>query len=124
MKNSILSLAALVLLLFTGRTEAQVAWTVSDGVAVGGAFGWTVGVEFTPTRDIQLDALGFYERSGSLNTEAPVGLWRVSDQQLLASVVIPATTGGTIIGNFRYIDLDTHVALDQGVAYRVADGFP
>jgi hypothetical protein len=123
MKRFIYSLAVYVVLLSPDRIEADVGWTVSDGEPIGGSAARTVGLEFVPTEDIRLGALGFYESTARTLADTPVGIWRVSDQQLVASVVVPAPTGGTIIGEYRYIDLETPLMLATGVAYRVGGWF-
>lgn len=85
-----------------GQTEATVALDVSGGDPTGGSAARTVGVEFTPKVNILVTSLGVYYRG--FYADAPVGIWRVSDQRLLASVTVPKA-GGTLVGKFRYLAL-------------------
>jgi hypothetical protein len=86
-------------------------------------FGW----RFTPTIDIEVTALGFFDAT-SLQAGAgtglvqphDVGIYRVSDQLLVASNTIPAGSGALLAANFRFIALPTPVRLAGGTTYLMA----
>jgi hypothetical protein len=87
------------------------------------AFGW----RFTPTRDIDVSELGFFDTTSlpggtgtGLSQPHDVGIYRVSDSNLLASVTVPAGTNGLLEGNFRYEPLASPLWLTGGVTYVVA----
>jgi hypothetical protein len=82
-------------------------------------FGW----RFTPTSDIDVTALGFFDATSlpagtgaGLSQSHDVGIYRVSDQVLVASNTIPAGTPGNLNANFQYATLATPVRLAGGTA--------
>jgi hypothetical protein len=83
----------------------------------------TSGWRFTPTSDIDVTALGFFDAT-SLPAGTGVGLsqshdleiYRVSDQVLVASNTIPAGTPGKLNANFQYATLAAPVRLAGGTA--------
>ena len=87
------------------------------------AFGW----RFTPTRDIDVSELGFFDATSlpggtgaGLSQSHDVGIYRVSDSNLLASVTVPAGTNASLEGNFRYEPLAAPLWLTGGVTYVAA----
>ena len=86
-------------------------------------FGW----RFTPTIDIEVTALGFFDSTSlpagtgtGLVQPHDVGIYRVSDQLLVASNTIPAGTEALLAANFRYVTLPTPVRLSGGTSYLMA----
>ena len=86
-------------------------------------FGW----RFTPNTDIDITALGFFDATslpsgtGAGLTQAhDVGIYRVSDQVLVASTTIPAGLVGDLNAKFRYVTLPTPVRLAGGLTYLMA----
>jgi hypothetical protein len=86
-------------------------------------FGW----RFTPVTDIDVTALGFFDATGlpagtgtGLSQSHEVGIYRVTDQVLVASNAIPAGIAGDLNGNFRYVTLVTPVRLAGGTTYLMA----
>lgn len=50
---------------------------------------WVLGWEFIPTSPITVTDLGFYDYlNDGFATAKPIGLWRASDQNLLASAIV------------------------------------
>ena len=86
-------------------------------------FGW----RFTPTIDIEVTALGFFDATSlpagtgtGLTQPHDVGIYRVSDQLLVASNTIPAGSGAVLAANFRYVTLPSPVRLAGGTTYLMA----
>jgi hypothetical protein len=86
-------------------------------------FGW----RFTPTIEIEVTALGFFDATSlpagtgtGLTQPHDVGIYRVSDQLLVASNTIPAGTGAVLAAHFRYATLPTPVRLAGGTTYLMA----
>ena len=82
----------------------------------------TYGYSFRTLGDLTATDLGIFDLySGSLvigdGLAEPhgVGLWK-ADGTLLASTVVPAGTGGTLIGGFRYMPI-APVLLESGASY-------
>ena len=97
-----------------------IAYTSSGGNADIGD-GRTIGWSFSPNRDIFVDALGILDGGSDgpgLQTAHEVGLWRDSDQALLASATVPNGTAGTLISGFRFQAISP-LMLTSGTAYRV-----
>ena len=68
---------------------SDVGFIYTGGTPIGGSVSRTIGVEFVPNINLTLESLGFYDAAERAHPESPVGIWRVSDQQLLATVTIP-----------------------------------
>jgi hypothetical protein len=86
-------------------------------------FGW----RFTPAKDIDVSALGYFDGSSlpggtgaGLSQPHDVGIYRVSDSNLLASVTVPAGTSAPLEGNFRYQALAAPLWLTNGTTYVMA----
>lgn len=91
---------------------------------VGGQDGGRmIGYDFTPSMDLSLSALGFWDGgSDGLPSAFQVGLWETVSQTLLASATIDNTDpvdGNLIVsgGSWRYETLAGAVALTSGVKY-------
>lgn len=86
-------------------------------------FGW----RFIPAIDVNVTALGYFDSSSlplgtgaGLTQPHQVGIYRVSDQVLLASNSIPSGTDAPLQGNYRYMPLDAPVHLNAGTTYLMA----
>jgi hypothetical protein len=86
-------------------------------------FGW----RFTPTTDIDVTSLGFFDATNlsagvdtGLSQSHEVGIFRVSDQALAVSTTIPTGTVGVLVANFRYVTLPAPVRLTSGTTYVMA----
>jgi hypothetical protein len=118
---------------------ASVAETTGAGAAVvagvnpsaAGSFAFdrnnTFGWRFTPTRDVLVSEVGYFDSSSlpggtgaGLSQAHEAGIFRVSDQALLASATVPAGTSGVLEGGFRYQPLDAPLWLTNGVTYVMA----
>lgn len=84
-------------------------------------FNGTVGTRFTVgVSDITVDALGYQDPGGDgLVLAHNVGLWRVSDQALVASVTVPAGSGSFLDDAWRYEPIGARVTLSAGQTYVV-----
>lgn len=88
---------------------------------------YTFGNETTGTRftvgvsPIQITHLGYWdgEKDGLIGT-VEVGIYRVSDQSLLASAVIPNGTAGTVQYDCQWAELGSPLTLSAGEQYMVA----
>lgn len=87
----------------------------------------TVGFEFTPSVNMTVTALGYYDyKNGSssdvgdgLLDSPQVGLWAKATGAELTRVTIPSGTSATLDGVFRYLTLATPISLTAGTAYVV-----
>jgi hypothetical protein len=106
-------------------TDDGTGKTRSDRCLLG--YDFTVG-----NTDQTIIALGIWDDSASDKVEgAPavpaspdglveahrVGLWRASDGVLLGSVTVPAGTSGKLVGEFRYVTLDSPITLQANMRY-------
>jgi hypothetical protein len=83
-------------------------------------YGW----EFSVGSSIQVVRLGVGDQnSDGLAIAHDVGIFRVSDGQLLASATVPAGTSGILDNGFRYVDLGTSLLLTPG-EYAIAMTMP
>jgi hypothetical protein len=86
-----------------------------NGYSVPQSFGYV----FTPTTNIEVTSLGFFDYSGTgLGESHEVGIFN-SSGTLLTSTTIPAGTGGTLEDRFRYIGI-TPLELYAGQTYTAA----
>ncbi len=82
----------------------------------------TTGTKFTVgASPIQITHLGYWdgEKDGLVGT-VEVGIYRVSDQSLLASAVIPNGTAGTVQYDCQWAELGSPLTLSAGEQYMVA----
>ena len=85
-------------LLFTNYTgEVTTTANASD----------TIGTEFTVgPQDLLMLRLGVYDAAGDgLSFAHQIGVWRVSDQNLLTSVTVPSGTGAALVEDWRFVAL-------------------
>ena len=87
----------------------------------------TDGWQFTPVSPpgIAVTHLGMWDDAfkslpgpAGFNYEIPIGIWRVSDQALLASTTLGPGTGDPLLDEFRYAEI-TPVVLSPGVTYAI-----
>lgn len=107
----------LIFALFSVRTKADVAADVETNIleSVNNQT-QTLGWEFSPAVDIEVTSLGLFDAgSDGLEDAHEIGLW-TEDRNLLATANMPAGTGTTKIGNFRYIEISP-VELKTGITY-------
>ena len=89
---------------------------ISD--TVGRMMGWQFTVGSEP---ILVRALGFHDfGQDGLAWSHPVGIWRLSDQQLMASATVPAGASGAVANFFRFADLAAPILLAAGETYVIA----
>jgi hypothetical protein len=83
-------------------------------------YGW----QFNVLTAVDVTSLGVFDvGNDGLVTRHEVGIFRTSDQALLASLIMPAGTGSTLINGFRYEDLVSSVHLDPD-SYVIAMTMP
>jgi hypothetical protein len=100
--------------------QPAIEFSSSNGVYLDG-FTRLIGWEFSTTSDVQVTALGWFDwNADGLARDHEVGLWRTDTQTLVASLVVPAGTGATLDGHFRWVDLATPLSLQAGTSYRIA----
>ena len=103
-----------------------IAYSLTDisGATNMSADDFVLGFEFTPQQTIWVDALGIHDRDGDgLSNAHAVGLWRVSDQSLIASATVASGTSATLIDEFRFQSI-TLVSLSAGTSYRIGAVYP
>lgn len=83
--------------------------TVSASEAVG-----TIGFAFSVNTAVNVTALGYWDEGGDgLVTSHDIGLWD-STGTLIATLIVPNGTGGTLQSGFRFVNLGAPVALAVG----------
>jgi hypothetical protein len=106
-----------------GRADAGLIFTNYTGEEVlrGAIVEDTLGTEFTVgATDLLVTRLGVYDADGDgLSLSHQVGIWRVSDQSLVASALVPAGTAATLVEDWRFVALGTTTTLTAGTIYRV-----
>ncbi|MEK6235505.1 MAG: DUF4082 domain-containing protein, partial [Planctomycetales bacterium] len=99
------------------NADPALSFTGQSGVGVRN--NRTAGYTFTVDSTMAVTQLGLADLSGDGNEEIrPIGLWD-SGGSLLATVVMPAGSIGTLVGDFRYLPLDSPVFLNAGETYTV-----
>jgi len=83
----------------------------------------TAGASFTVgSQAISVSALGAFDAFQDGNNRAhDVGLWQAG--VLIASVTVPAGTGGTLFGDYRYITLGSSLTLSANTTYTIGAFF-
>lgn len=119
------SIFGFVLLVLVGTNSAQSATIVGTGDYnhrnVANA---VIGHEFTVGgSNITVNALGVYDRDQDGLSEAhDVGIWLSSGGSALATVTVPAGTGGTLEDVFRYMPI-ADLTLLAGTSYTIGAHF-
>lgn len=105
------------------RADASLIFTNYTGESHFIGFNnFTIGTQFiVGPQDLVLSRLGVYDRLGDgLNFSHLVGVWRVSDQALIASVTVPSGTSATLVEDWRFVNLATPATLVANTIYRIA----
>ena len=93
--------------------------TAFFSVVSNGTFGW----DFTPTSDITVTDLGFFDRDNDgLAVPHFVGIWDASEN-LLTSAVVASGTAAPLEHNFRYVPI-TPITLFSGQSYVIGANNP
>ena len=103
-----------------GSAQAdEIAIAPPDSPHNGFAAELVLGWQFSPSQDIQVTALGWFdhEHDGFLNGRHEVGLFQTSDQSLLTSALI--SDASILEGDYRYEDVPATL-LSAGEDYIVA----
>ena len=102
-------------------TNAAVSFTNATFIADTGSY--SIGWDFTLSQDVLVTHLGYYDRGNNgLVQDHDVGIFRVSDQQLILSNRV-LTTDTLVVGDapegfYRYHDIPDFV-LTSGPTYRI-----
>ena len=114
----------MAVLLLAGLGEPTVA-AIAVSLNPNSGGGWSVsnsshGWRFTVNQAISVTHLGLFDgdEPGFVHPH-PIGLWRLSDEALLASGTISAGAVDPLLNHFRYIDVPD-VALTPGENYVIA----
>jgi PEP-CTERM motif len=127
MRNFLLSVAALAAMVSLSTTTATAGIMGVSGVAGTLAssgsdqlYGWI----FTVNSPITVTALGVFDlNNDGLSVAHDVGIFRQSDQSLLASETIPAGVSGFLDGGFEFNNLASALNLGPGT-YVIAMTMP
>ena len=106
-----------------GRADAGLIYTNYTGeTTAAGLANFTIGTQFTVgPQDLVLSRLGVYDRLGDgLGFSHLVGVWRVSDEALIASVTVPSGTSAMLVEDWRFVDLAASATLVANTTYRIA----
>ena len=69
--------------------------------------GMTVGWEFSPTGDIWVTELGYFDLAqDGLNIQHKVGIWDVNQQLMVSGTVAPGSAG-SLAGEYRYVPVSS-----------------
>ncbi len=109
----------LVWLTLTSSATAAIFESIGSPSGNRDNFSGTVGTRFTVgSSDLTIDALGYQDPDGDgLVTDHRVGIWRVSDSQILGSVTVPAGTSAILQDGWRYEGLGVGITLQAGETY-------
>jgi Domain of unknown function (DUF4082) len=81
---------------------------------------FTLGFRFHSETDFQVTALGAFDYLGDGFTQSHLmGLWEATSRTLIVTATIGSGTGGTLDGQFRYVDVPA-VSLSANTEYIVA----
>lgn len=68
---------------------------------------FTIGFQFRPQTDIRVVALGAFDHLGDGFIDShSIGIWAVGNESPLFTATIPAGAGTSLVGAFRYVDID------------------
>ena len=100
-----------VLALCTSNAQADSAALIDTGYQSGlislsdDTAGITVGWEFSPTSDIWVTQLGYFDLAqDGLNVQHEIGIWDVN-QELLVSATVESGSVGSLTGDYRYVSI-------------------
>ena len=118
MKKTLLALALTVGLLLPAAIFADTAaweWTTTGIEFTNG--NWTFGQVFTPTQNIQVDFLGYFNPSTGMLDSHPVSIWNGTTGALVASSTITSASGFSTT-HFLYNPISP-VILQAGQTYEI-----
>lgn len=99
------------------QAQADIAVHIDGGTGGNAAAGSIHGWEFTVTEAVTVTHLGLWDQGADGFGEShPIGLFRLSDNTLLATGTMSAGAGDPLDDGFRYIEV-TPVTLDVNVSY-------
>ncbi len=106
----------------TAASLARPAVTAYSGYTASSEFfDYTMGFTFKVAANTPVSALGVQDTNGNgvLDNlvDTPVGIWRVSDRTLIATVNVPNNTG--VDAGWFYANLPASVTLQAGVTYAI-----
>ncbi len=105
-------------------STAAIALENTTGLLGNDSYSGSLGMDFTVNRDVTLYSLGAFD-DGQANMAAAitVGIYNVSNDQLITPLVTLSGTAGTQIGNSRFEALPTPLNLTSGTYSVVAWGY-
>ena len=93
------------------------SWT-SASIWSGG--NWTIGYQFRANQNIEVTALGYYDLNlDGLQNATTVTLWNNTGSLLGSATVLQ---NDTLLGSFRYANLNNSISLNMGETYRIGAG--
>src|SRR5262249_969472 len=103
--------------LAASETRADFTAAVFSGNGLFAPLSQAAGWRFRPTSDVSVTELGVYAGfGGTLSGAATGGLFDVATHTLVASALVPAGNGGTLIDNSRFVAI-TPVTLTANTPY-------
>jgi hypothetical protein len=108
------------LLGFAPACQAALYYAQNPGTAAGNQSSYfSAGSDFTVQGNpIQVTALGVYDDGGNgLISSHDVAIWTSAGGDPLVRLMVPAGTGGTLVGGFRYYPLSSPVELAANTLY-------
>jgi hypothetical protein len=124
-KLSFTLVATTAMLAVPSANADTVALSFTGGAHATSSSDQLCGWQFSVNNAVQVTALGVYDDSADgLSIAHDVGIFRVSDQSLVASLTIPSGTGGSLIDGFRYYTLGSGLGLVAGEQYVIAMTMP
>jgi hypothetical protein len=105
------------------RTTNQTAVSISGGVSNGGGPTYSVGWRFQVDRDLEVNALGIYDRDGNgLSVTHTVRVYDVTHTGVLATAAIPPATPAEGAGGYHaHFAAVTPFTLGTGTTYLIAN---
>jgi hypothetical protein len=68
---------------------------------------FTIGFQFRPQTDIRVTALGSFDHLGDGFIDShSIGIWTVGNESPLIIATVPAGAGTSLVGAFRYVEID------------------
>ena len=107
--TTIIAVLALLTIIPNALTGAELAieWDGSQADFFSDTDGpFTLGFQFGVESDIAVTALGAFDHLGDgLETAHTIGIWMASGGAPIATVTVPSGTVGSLVGQFRYVDI-------------------
>lgn len=110
----------LVIMLVNAQSQASPILTSFDNPSIFFSQSHTLGYAFSSDTSTSITALGFFDSNlDGFSAGHQVGLWD-SGGTLLGQVSLGSGTGETLIGDFRYSNLSSSIAISAGATYYLA----